>query len=275
MANALVVVTRQQWGAVPPKGGIATLRYPVEDVFQHHEAGAVFTSLSMADEVARMRALQLDMMRRGYSDFAYGVAVFPSGRVYEGRDLGFIGGGHDDEEAATGDHNANSIAILWPGNFETQTVTPAQADGTADIIALAVACGRVLPHFVYQPHSAATGDSTDCPGVHGRAGMLPVMEAYNARYHVAKAPVITPAGAHHPTVYVLIRNQVAVVTELQRKLHGACGQGIAVDGSFGLGTRAAVMNVQRFCGLSVDGICGPQTWEAVDFAARTHKPPVT
>lgn len=40
-------------------------------------------------------------------------------------------------------------------------------------------------------------------------------------------------------------------------------QGVSVDGRFGPRTQAAVTNVQRLCGLGVDGIVGPYTWSAL------------
>lgn len=40
--------------------------------------------------------------------------------------------------------------------------------------------------------------------------------------------------------------------------HFSCG---SVDGFFGAKTQAAVGKAQRYYGLTVDGICGPKTWE--------------
>ena len=54
----------------------------------------------------------------------------------------------------------------------------------------------------------------------------------------------------------------AAVTELQQLLN-AKGINIAVDGIFGDATRAAVVQFQQQNGLVVDGIVGPQTWQAL------------
>ncbi|GLV60308.1 hypothetical protein KDH_71280 [Dictyobacter sp. S3.2.2.5] len=51
------------------------------------------------------------------------------------------------------------------------------------------------------------------------------------------------------------------VTALQRQLN-AHGASLTVDGSFGPATEAAVKNLQSSHGLTVDGIAGPQTWNA-------------
>jgi len=37
-----------------------------------------------------------------------------------------------------------------------------------------------------------------------------------------------------------------------------------VDGRFGPKTEAAVKELQRACGISVDGVVGHQTWQIVD-----------
>lgn len=43
----------------------------------------------------------------------------------------------------------------------------------------------------------------------------------------------------------------------------AKGQATTVDGSFGPKTEASVKAYQKSCGLTVDGICGQQTWTAL------------
>lgn len=45
------------------------------------------------------------------------------------------------------------------------------------------------------------------------------------------------------------------------------GANITADGVFGTQTHAAVVNVQKFWGLAVDGVIGRQTWPVLDFLA--------
>lgn len=68
------------------------------------------------------------------------------------------------------------------------------------------------------------------------------------------------------------------VALLQRKLNELGGK-LTVDGDFGAKTHDAVIGFQRTHGLTVDGICGPQTWAAIDAAVAAldpaNVPPVT
>ncbi|MCD8052013.1 MAG: peptidoglycan-binding protein [Clostridiales bacterium] len=53
------------------------------------------------------------------------------------------------------------------------------------------------------------------------------------------------------------------VTVLQILLNGALGCDLDTDGKFGNKTEGAVMQYQEAQGLTVDGICGPNTWGAI------------
>ena len=48
----------------------------------------------------------------------------------------------------------------------------------------------------------------------------------------------------------------------------AGGYDVAIDGSFGAGTKAAVLDVQTSADLSADGVVGPGTWAALDALAQ-------
>ena len=76
--------------------------------------------------------------------------------------------------------------------------------------------------------------------------------------------------AHHRTHTTLRKgSEGPEVSELQQDLNLFCyrdnkGEKLAVDGSFGSKTKAAVQNLQKDQGLTVDGICGPITWGKID-----------
>jgi peptidoglycan hydrolase-like protein with peptidoglycan-binding domain len=71
----------------------------------------------------------------------------------------------------------------------------------------------------------------------------------------------------------------AYVVELQRRLdrwisdvHPAGLTPLVTDGSFGPRTDAAVRAFQQAHGLTVDGVVGPQTWQALPADTPTATP---
>lgn len=60
------------------------------------------------------------------------------------------------------------------------------------------------------------------------------------------------------------------VTYLQTLLCDV-GECLSVDGKFGSKTEQAVKDFQRLYGLTVDGVCGPKTWDALE-KATAHQP---
>jgi Putative peptidoglycan binding domain len=55
------------------------------------------------------------------------------------------------------------------------------------------------------------------------------------------------------------------VITLQKDLNYIAGANLLVDGLMGVDTTEAVMNFQRFFGLTIDGICGPITWGVIGY----------
>ncbi|WP_217641725.1 peptidoglycan-binding domain-containing protein [Actinopolyspora alba] len=76
-----------------------------------------------------------------------------------------------------------------------------------------------------------------------------------------------PATASGDSDCILARgNANDAVRHLQRSLRDCNGQNIAVDGIYGPGTEAAVMNVQRSAGIAVDGVYGPNTRDVMSHS---------
>jgi peptidoglycan hydrolase-like protein with peptidoglycan-binding domain len=105
--------------------------------------------------------------------------------------------------------------------------------------------------------SAISGQAIDTPPPDGERPPLP-----------ERPPVEPPSGTSKP---VLGKGDTGpFVEDLQDDLNRElAGCHLTVDGDFGSLTEDAVMDYQRSRGLDVDGICGEQTWNALD----THMPP--
>lgn len=76
---------------------------------------------------------------------------------------------------------------------------------------------------------------------------------------ISPAPAPTPAPVY-PTLR--LNDRGSVVQELQAKLR-ARGYPVQVDGVFGLVTESRVKQFQKERGLTVDGIVGKRTWDAL------------
>ncbi|MBQ7933266.1 MAG: peptidoglycan-binding protein, partial [Lachnospiraceae bacterium] len=82
----------------------------------------------------------------------------------------------------------------------------------------------------------------------------------------AQAPVASGSNSNtYPAPNRIVRTGHSNRTEvlwLQTELRQA-GYQLAVDGRFGPGTRAALMDYQLRHGLTVDGVCGPRTIQSM------------
>ena len=77
-------------------------------------------------------------------------------------------------------------------------------------------------------------------------------------------PDYSGGGSHaHHTIQKGSPDAICV-RELQKMLNKVINAGLAEDGDFGDGTEAALKRYQQQKGLDADGICGSQTWAALD-----------
>lgn len=80
------IISRQAWGARPPKSRSTAVRR--RRVKWHWTVTCHPATASPASEAQHMRGIQSHHMdTNGWSDIAYNYVVFPSGRVYEARGL--------------------------------------------------------------------------------------------------------------------------------------------------------------------------------------------
>jgi hypothetical protein len=88
-------------------------------------------------------------------------------------------------------------------------------------------------------------------------------------------PVPPPEGPSTETGHPVLRqgDSGSWVTYLQQELNSDNRAGLATDGDFGPATDSAVRTYQTSRKLSVDGIVGTQTWEALETDAPPVPPP--
>lgn len=150
-------VTRDQWGAKPPKYR-NIMRRPVSLVVVHHTV-----TDPNADPYKSVRGVQAYHQGKGWSDIAYQELVAMDrehdGWVFEGRGFGFIGGA-----TGTPPGDANSLSICLLGNAEQTPPTPAAVESIAQRLAYAEKIGRLAP--AWEIRGDRDYNQTACPGAH-------------------------------------------------------------------------------------------------------------
>jgi hypothetical protein len=225
------MVRRDAWGAAPPKGRPINIPAPVKDLFLHHSV----TPDNGLDTVRSIQRFHQDT--QGWADIAYTWLYSPSLRVFiEGRGPGI-------QQAAQRGHNKTGHSVCVLGNFEASVPPRHVVD---DLAEWANWHGGTWGPSTYRPHKDVA--NTACPGRH----LEELIPRINSRAQSAQgtvAPFDVPptlrTGSTGDDVKLL---QAAVMPH---------------DGTFGPLTDHAVREYQRANGLTVDGICGPQTWRSI------------
>lgn len=247
------------WGAAPPKSSITVLNQRPTKVIVHHTAGANSTDYSQAHAFALARAIQQAHFANGWIDSGQHFTISRGGYVTEGRhqSLSVLRGGTQQVRGAhcTG-QNDTSVGIENEGTYSS--VSPPTALYNQLVALCAYTCQQyAIP--ASQIYGHRDFNSTDCPGdvLYAKLPQL--------RSDVAARIGGGGGGRAWPTVSTgQSGERVRTVQYLLR----ARGYSITVDGVFGSGTAATVRSFQSSRGLAVDGIVGPQTWEALVITVR-------
>ncbi|XP_054457696.1 peptidoglycan recognition protein 5 [Anoplopoma fimbria] len=150
---ALNIVSRQQWGAVPPKTK-DSLKGIVQRVVIHHTANP--RCKDQKDCVSRILSIQRNhMTERGFDDIGYNFLVAEDGTVYEGRGWGVQG-------AHAKYNNHDSLGIAFMGNFNDDTPSIEAKSSVKQLLQSGVCQGFINPKFTLIGHRDL--GSTDCPG---------------------------------------------------------------------------------------------------------------
>jgi N-acetylmuramoyl-L-alanine amidase len=227
------LIRRDAWGAAAPKGKPVVIATPVRELFLHHSA-------SPDGGPETVRAIQrFHQETRGWADIAYTWLYSPRDRVfYEGRGPGVAG-------AHTRGHNRTSHAVCVLGNYQVTKPPNHVIDDLAD---WARWHGGTWGPNRYLQHLDVA--STLCPGKYLSA----MVRDINLYAEHDTAPPSNPARQLPPTLRLGDTGDDVLFLQQALMLH---------DGIYGNTTKAAVRQYQQDNGLTVDGICGPQTWRSI------------
>jgi hypothetical protein len=227
-------VRRSAWGALPPRSKPVAIATPVKHLVLHH-------SVTPDHGMRTVRSIQrFHQEARGWQDIAYSALWSPADQVmYEGRGWAVAG-------AHTRGHNRTSHAICVLGNYET---TKPDARTIYALAEWANWHGTTYGPDQYVGHRDL-GSSTACPGryLYEQLGQINKL----ARDLNGAPP--PPALELPPTLRLGDKGDDV------RLLQAAV---MAHDGIYGPQTERAVRDYQTAHGLTVDGICGPQTWSSI------------
>lgn len=248
-------VSREEWGAKPPKHQPAPLAHgAMLGMAVHYEAQ---DSEAVPHDKCDDRVRQVQRFHqedRGWNDIAYSWLVCRHGVIYEGR-------GWDVRTAAQGTDHGNdcyhAVCYLDDDRLATLDVTPEAASALAQVINECRASGRGAD---VQPHSHF--HSTTCPGPELRAWV----RARGWEKAVPPKPPAPKPSTEVPSWYkrvLKVQNPLMQghdVLNVQNAVHAK------PDGVYGPATAQKVKGWQKTHGLTADGQVGPLTARAMHNA---------
>lgn len=107
----------------------------------------------------------------------------------------------------------------------------------------------------------ASGSSLTVDGVFG-AATTSAVSSFQSTHALTVDGIVGPQTWQALIVTVRQGSSGPAVSAVQSQLN-AHGSSLTVDGAFGAATTSAVRSFQSAHGLSVDGVVGPQTWQAL------------
>lgn len=115
------VIPRTAWTNFRPSAADMDRMPKVTRITVHHEGNRAFTATSVGDCRARLINVMNGEMnaRVPHKDIAYHFVIDPAGRVWEARDLRYEG------RHTRNNHDGN-LGVMCLGNFEEQSIPPAQ-----------------------------------------------------------------------------------------------------------------------------------------------------
>ena len=144
------VISREEWGAAPIHGSYTPQSTLIAGVQHHSAMPTLSATATIEEEKARMRQLQAIHLGEGWTDIAYALVAMPSGRIYEGRPVQYVG-------AHTLGHNTGYAGWCLDGNYETSKPTKAALQACRRMRKLCgVADKPLYGHYQLTP--------TACPG---------------------------------------------------------------------------------------------------------------
>jgi hypothetical protein len=133
-------------------------------------------------------------------------------------------------------------------------------------LAYMISAGRIAGRstgWQWRTYTGANGHYRHAHFGVGAGGDCEPTQPYDSTqpWGIKSAPAASSGGDDEVQLRTLRKGNVGGdVKSLQLLLEGKAGQRVNHDGRFTDGVETGVRNVQRFFGLTVDGVVGPKTW---------------
>ncbi|WP_035800673.1 peptidoglycan recognition protein family protein [Kitasatospora mediocidica] len=260
-------VTRAQWGA-PSTTPAADL--PSAQGVKVHWIGGPYSTPDHSECAAEVRSIRQEHLSNpteGWVDIAYNLLVCGHGYVFEGRGAGKESGANGDQALNRADYAV--CAIVGTDEQDSASLLNGLRDAI-EYLQQNGAGGEILGH--------RDGYNTDCPGdalyawVHSGAprpgGSVPSQPVTPPA-----PPAPAPAAGYPawPGEYLRVQTPMlhdGNVQTWQRQM-AQRGWSITADGWYGPASASVCRQFQQEKNLGVDGVVGPQTWDAAWTAPVT------
>ncbi|XP_048754066.1 peptidoglycan recognition protein-like [Ostrea edulis] len=158
LSGCPTIVTRADWGAMPPSHDMTLLTKTPNYAFIHHGASSPCSTLDECSK--RVRAYQTFHMSappagRGWWDIGYSFMIGEDGNVYEGR-------GWDEVGAHTYGYNSVGLGISFIGDFRERLPNQNAIDAAHALIKCGVDNGKLTRDYKLKGHRDV--GNTECPG---------------------------------------------------------------------------------------------------------------
>ncbi len=255
-------IINTNWTWNEPLTSLGTVKY----ITQHHMAGT-----------GTVQDIDREHKAQGWAGIGYHFFIDFNGQIFEGRPIDKLG-------AHTGGFNTGNIGICCEGNFEvTGQMNTKQFEALKSLIDylkisypnaqvkkhkdfMATACpGKNFPDYRYDLTESPTNTTSGVAGIdvpwewlkrYQKAIGCKSIDGFSGPETLSLSPMLSKAinGAYESDI-------VRLYQEVLTNGYGCNTQGI--DGLFGDNTVKATKQFQKNCGLSQDGICGPDTWKHI------------
>lgn len=187
----------------------------------------------------------------GWAGIGYHYLVRKDGTIYRGRPEDTVG-------AHAYGANSHSIGVCFEGNYQVEQTMPAAQLAAGQALVADIKRRWGITKVI--GHKDVAGSTTDCPGKYFPLAEMISGKTETATNNTTKEDIIMVA-----TQMIGNGDRGNAVRSMQGALVAQgypCGS-YGADGICGAATVAAIKACQRANGLSVDGICGPDTWGAL------------